>query len=162
MKRLPILAALGLAFVLCETAQAFPVKLGVYKFIDKPDAKCPDQVIITEENAPYFEGGYTINGQANLSSFAEPFTIAASDFFSVTWVANLKKPYRQCVATAGIEKYGDSETPYLSHLRLRLIGGKVYLILDLTGIRDANGFTASILKKRVNAGNPTWSWGGSD
>jgi hypothetical protein len=32
----------------------------------------------------------------------------------------------------------------------------------MTGQRDPNGYTTVILKKAVDNGRPTWSWGGSD
>ncbi len=144
------------------SAHAGQVEFGVYKSLNGPEARCPEKVIVTEQNAPYFEGGYTINGQAKLGSFAGPFAIASSDPFSVTWVANLKPTFSKCVATAGIVKNNGEKSDRHSYLRLRFTGGKVYLILDMTGMRDVNNFTTIILKKGVNAGNPTWSWGGTD
>jgi hypothetical protein len=82
--------------------------------------------------------------------------------FSVTWVANLKPAYRKCVAAGGIVKYGNETYDSHSYLRIRFNGGKVFLILDMTGKRDVNGFTPAITKKSVNKGNPTWSWSGTD
>ena len=40
--------------------------------------------------------------------------------------------------------------------------GKVYLILDLAGASDPNKYPLSVLKKGINNGNATWTWGGSD
>ncbi|MCX7592546.1 MAG: hypothetical protein N2235_02065 [Fischerella sp.] len=165
MKNLPIFLCLATAiFVLfpITSAQAAQVELGVFKSVDAPQANCPQKVIVTEQHAPYYEGGYTLNGQAKLSSFAGPFAIATSDLFSVTWVANLKPAYRKCVAAGGIVTYGNQTYNSHSYLRLRFNGGKVFLILDMTGQRDANGFTPAITKKSVNKGNPTWSWSGTD
>ncbi|BCX10248.1 MAG: hypothetical protein KatS3mg066_4107 [Fischerella sp.] len=143
-------------------AQAAQVELGVFKSVDAPEKNCPQKVVVTEQNAPYYEGGYTVNGQAKLGSFAGPFAIASSDLFSVTWVANLKPAYRQCVAGGGIVKYDNEDYNSSSHLRIRFHGGKVFLILDMTGKRDANNFTPIITKKGVSNGNPTWSWSGTD
>jgi hypothetical protein len=55
-------------------------------------------------------------------------------------------------------------SPYKDHsyLRLRILRGKVYFILDMTGVRDANGFTSAILNTKVVQGNPRWTWGGTD
>jgi hypothetical protein len=45
---------------------------------------------------------------------------------------------------------------------MRFINGKAYLILDMTGMRDANSLTTVIIKQDVKNGNPIWSWGGTD
>ncbi|MDM9385143.1 hypothetical protein QUB80_31300 [Chlorogloeopsis sp. ULAP01] len=150
------------AFSPAMSVQATQVELGVFKSVDAPDVNCPQKVIITEQRAPYYEGGYTVNGQAKLSSFAGAFTIASFDRFSVTWVANLKLAFQKCVATGRIIKYGNETYNSHSYLRVRFNGGKVYLILDMTGNRDVNSFTPSITKKSVNTGNPVWSWSGTD
>ncbi|MBF2008093.1 hypothetical protein ACF3DV_07930 [Chlorogloeopsis fritschii PCC 9212] len=150
------------AFFPAISVQASQVELGVFKSVDAPKSNCPQKVIVTEQRAPYYEGGYTVNGQAKLSSFAQPFTLASFDRFSVTWVANLKPAFQKCVAAGGIIKYGNETYNSHSYLRVRFNGGKVYLILDMTGNRDVNNFTPSINKKSVSTGNPTWSWSGSD
>ncbi|MFQ4144392.1 hypothetical protein [Chlorogloeopsis sp. ULAP02] len=142
--------------------QADQVELGVFKSVDTPNVNCPQKVIVTENRAPYYEGGYTINGHGKLSSLAEAFTILSFDHFSVTWVANLKPTFQKCVASGGIIKYGDEIYKSHSYLRVRFNGGKVYLILDMTANKDANGFTPSITKKSISTGNPIWSWSGTD
>ncbi len=144
------------------SVQAAQVEVGIFKLAQTPEAKCPQKAFLTEQNAPYYEGGYTINGQAKLDSFAGPFTIASSDPFSVTWVATLKPAYSNCKATGRIVKEGNETFNSQSHLRLRFTDGKVFLILDMTGISDANSFTSVIIKKGVNTGNPTWTWAGTD
>ncbi|MDF5725415.1 MAG: hypothetical protein PUP91_34185 [Rhizonema sp. PD37] len=144
------------------SVQAAQVEFGIFKSSDTPQAYCPQKVMMTEENAPYYEGGYTINGEAKLKSFAGPFTIASTDPFSVTWVATLKPAYSNCKATGRIVKEGKEIFNSQSHLRLRFTGGKVFLILDMTGISDANSFTSVIIKKGVVTGNPTWTWAGTD
>jgi hypothetical protein len=42
------------------------------------------------------------------------------------------------------------------------LNGKVYFILDMTGLGDLNDFTPVILKKDIFQGNPRWRWGGTD
>lgn len=49
-----------------------------------------------------------------------------------------------------------------SYLRLRFLDGKVYAVLDMTGLQDANQFTPVILFKGMKQGNPRWTWGGTD
>ena len=80
----------------------------------------------------------------------------------MTWVANLQVKYRRCKGTAGITKYNDEQFEGHSYLRMRFENGKVYLILDMTGMRDANGLTPVILNRSVKNGNPVWTWGGTD
>jgi hypothetical protein len=166
MKLLPILLSLavGAGSLASGSAQAMPVELRVLKTLDRSPAnqRCPDKITVDEELAPYREGSYTINGQAKLGAIADPFTLATSDDFSATWVAPLKPAYAQCKATAGIAKLRNEPYQGVTYLRSRLVGGKIYLILDMTGMGDANQFTPNIFKKAVQAGNPTWSWGGSD
>jgi hypothetical protein len=154
------LTALALGMTL--PAQAQPMEMQVYPALNAPMGPCPEKLTLTEQPQPYREGSYAIDGKANLSQFADRFTIASSDEFSVTWVGTLKPAYRQCKATARIVKSGTEAYLGHSYLRLRFTGGKVYLILDMTGLSDASGFTATILRKGVREGNPTWSWGGSD
>lgn len=142
------------------SANAAQVELSIYKSSNAAQANCPQKVIVTEQNSPYYEGGYTINGSAKLGSFAETFALASTDPFSVTWVANLKPAFRNCVAAGTIIK--DAKADNLSYLRVRFNDGKIFLILDMTGMADANKFLPVITKKGVSAGNPTWSWSGTD
>jgi hypothetical protein len=123
---------------------------------------CPTEVSLTQTPRPYAEGGYTTDGSASLGWFAREFRIEKSDEFSVTWVANLQVKYRSCKGTAGITKYNDEQFEGHSYLRMRFENGKVYLILDMTGMRDANGLTPVILNRSVKNGNPVWTWGGTD
>jgi hypothetical protein len=123
---------------------------------------CPNTVSLTETPRPYREGGYTKDGSASLSWFARPFKIEKSDEFSVTWVAPLQIKYHNCKATARITQINGERFEGHSYLRMRFIKDKVYLILDMTGMNDANRLTTVILKKAVENGNPIWSWGGTD
>ena len=145
-------------------AQAANLELQVFRAIDTQDSsvRCPAKVVLTETSQPYREGGYAIDGKANLSAIANGFTIADSNDFTVTWVAKLKPQYSQCKATARIVKAGNENFSGHSYLRMQFVGGKAYLILDMTGMSDANSLTTAILKQSVQRGNPVWSWGGTD
>lgn len=143
-------------FIVSIPAQAEPLVLQVAPSLDAYEANCPEQVTVNEESEPY-EGGFKVNGRAQLQAIASPFSIVDQDDFSVTWAATLKPQYSQCKATAGL---GDERG--ISYLRMRFLDGKVFLILDMTGLRDANGFTTEILSQNVENGNPVWQWGGTD
>ena len=123
---------------------------------------CPTEITVTEASRPYSEGGYTIDGNASLSWLAKAFQIEQRDEFSVTWVAKLQPQYANCQASAKISKMDGEPFEGQSYLRMRLINKKAYLILDMTGMGDANGLTTVILQKSVKSGNPIWTWGGTD
>ncbi|MCY7332752.1 MAG: hypothetical protein LH649_08865 [Pseudanabaena sp. CAN_BIN31] len=123
---------------------------------------CPTEFSLTQTSRPYYEGGYTIDGSASLGWFAKPFKMEASDAFSVTWMAELQTKYRNCQASAIVTKINDKPFQGHSYLRMRFINGKAYLILDMTGMRDANSLTTVIIKQDVKNGNPIWSWSGTD
>ena len=123
---------------------------------------CPTQVTLTQKTRPYYEGGYTIDGSAKLDSIAGKFEVVASDEFSVTWGAKLQRKYQNCQAAAGIVLTDKEPFQGHSYLRMRFTEANVYLILDMTGMYDANGFTPVILKKEVKDGNPLWTWAGTD
>jgi len=134
-------------------ALADNIELQVFKSIDAQLVNCPEKFTVVEQGRPYREGSYTIDGSAKLSKIADKFTVATKDAFSVTWVAKLKPPFTTCKGTAGVfSKDGGA-----SHLRSRLIDGKVYLILDMTGTGDANRLTPAIIRSGVKDGNPFWS-----
>ncbi len=156
------LGALALTLLIAAPVQAAPIALQVFKAIDAQTIRCPEKVMVNEQSQPYREGGYTIDGSASLTQLTDRLTVAAVDDFSVTWVGTLKPAYRQCKATARMVKNGNEAYADHSYLRLRFTGGKVYLILDMTGMRDANDFTTVILRKGVRNGNAFWSWGGTD
>ncbi len=123
---------------------------------------CPAEIILNEKSRPYYEGGYTTDGSAKLDWLAGKFKVVASDEFSVTWSAKLQRKYQNCRATAGIAIAGDEAFKGHSYLRMRFSKGNVYLILDMTGMYDANRFTPVILKKEVKDGDPIWTWAGTD
>ena len=148
----------------CLPAHAANLDLEVFKAIDTqdPNVRCPAKVVVTETPQPYREGSFAIDGTANLSAIANGFTISSSDDFSVTWVGRLKPKYSQCKATARIVKSDNEDFSGHSYLRMRFVGGKAYLILDMTGMSDVNRLTTAILKKSVRGDKPIWSWGGTD
>ena len=153
------LLSLGMAIPMCFLAipaQAEQLVLQVYPSSDAPDSGCPKQVTVTEESKAH-EGGFTVNGRADLKSLAASFSMVNRDAFSVTWAARLKPQYSRCKATAGMSNEREQ-----SHLRMRFIDGRILLILDMTGLRDVNGFTPKILSQNVENGNPVWRWGGTD
>jgi hypothetical protein len=84
------------------------------------------------------------------------------DPFSVTWVGTLKPQFKNCQAAAGMTTLDGQPFSKHSYLRLHFLKGKVYFILDMTGLRDANDYTTVILKKDIVKGNPRWTWGGTD
>ena len=139
-------------------ALADNIELQVFKSIDAQLVNCPEKITVVEQGRPYREGGFTIDGSAKLSKIADKFTVAAKDAFSVTWVAKLKPPFTTCKGTAGV--FGKDRGS--SHIRSRLIDGKIYLILDMTGSSDANRLTPAIVRSGVKNGNPFWSWSGTD
>ncbi|KAM3093061.1 hypothetical protein ACKFKF_30145 [Phormidesmis sp. 146-12] len=146
------------------SASAASIEMRVLDAIDAQgsNGRCPEKVVLTEASRPYREGGYTIDGSANLSAIVEKVAIAATDDFSVTWVGKLKPQYSKCRATASMAKVGGAAYQGHSYLRMRFVGGKAYLILDMTGMSDANDSTTVILNKSVKNGNPNWTWGGTD
>lgn len=143
---------------LSSAATAAPLLLKVYpsNTLESPGA-CPKEVTLNEQGRPYTEGSYTKDGSASLSWLAEKFKIDQNDEFSVTWTAKLQRKYSNCQGTAGI---ADNEGH--SYLRMRFTKGNVYLILDMTGMYDANGLTPSIVNQGIRNGNPVWSWAGTD
>ncbi|MGG6267839.1 hypothetical protein ACQ4M3_14695 [Leptolyngbya sp. AN03gr2] len=164
MRSTAILFTSVLSVLSAIAVNAAPIEMRVLPAIDaqNPGNLCPEKVTLTETSRPYREGGYTIDGSANLSSIAEKMTIATTDDFSVTWIGTLKPKYSKCKATASMARIEGEAYQGHSYLRLRFVKGKVYLILDMTGKNDANDFTTVILQRSVRNGNPSWTWGGTD
>lgn len=163
------ISLLGLGIVALSIFSAVParaanIEMRIFTANDVEDSRsfCPDKVTLTETSRPYREGGYTIDGSADLKAIAENMAISATDDFSVTWVGKLKPKYSKCKATASMTRVGGEAYQGHSYLRLRLVNGNAYLILDMTGKPDANSFTTVILQQSVRNGNPIWTWGGTD
>lgn len=142
------------------TLGVYPLNTGDVNITYFP--QCPNEITITETPRPYQEGSYTTDGMASLGWLTKAFQIEKTDNFSVTWVARLQPKYANCRASAKIRKIDGENFTDHSYLRMRLIDKKAYLILDMTGMHDANDLTNVILQKAVKSGNPTWSWGGTD
>jgi len=127
-----------------------------------PGGPCPERVSVVETLQPYREGSYGLDGRAPLEVIATGWRLSGRDGFSATWVGQLRAPYQRCTAAAGIVRADNAPFRDHSYLRLRFSGGQVQLILDMTGLRDPNGYTPVILNAGVSRGLPVWSWGGSD
>jgi hypothetical protein len=139
-----------------------PVTIEMQFYQSGDSGKCPEKAMLVEQGQPYREGSYLVDGSADLSSIATGWKLMTADDFSATWVGTLRSTFAKCKATAGMTKQGKENFNGHSYLRMRLVGGKAYLILDMTGKRDPNGFTTVILKKETRNGKPIWTWGGTD
>ena len=145
-----------------SAAIASTIQMETYSSGEPQQGQCPKKVVAYQTPQLYREGGFATDGMVRLSDIATQVAVAQTDPFSVTWVGNLKPAFQSCQATAGMAVVDGSPYTDHSYLRLRILGGKVHFILDMTGVRDANGFTAVILSKKVVQGNPRWTWGGTD
>lgn len=145
------------------TGHAGTLELKVAPVISRtPSGPCPQAVNLIETRQPYREGSYGVNGRAALAGVATGWRLVGRDGFSATWVAQLRGPYQRCTAAAGIVRADNAPHRDHSYLRMRFSGGRAQLILDMTGMRDPNGYTPVILNAGVSQGQPVWSWGGSD
>jgi hypothetical protein len=130
--------------------------------LSEPPVTCPKKVMAYETPKPYREGSFETDGMVDLSVIATQVTLGPVDPFSVTWVGTLKPQFKNCQAGAGMTTVDGEIFSGHSYLRMRFLSGKVYFILDMTGLQDANNFTTVILKKNIVKGNPRWTWGGTD
>jgi hypothetical protein len=128
----------------------------------KIQVRCPDKVVAYQTSRPMQEGGFVQDGMMNLQAIATKISLVTSDPFSGVWMGELKPGFKTCRGTAGMELVDGKPYDRHSYLRLRFLDGKVYAILDMAGMKDANGFTTTILSKGMKQGNPRWSWGGTD
>ncbi|MEM6599236.1 MAG: hypothetical protein AAF635_13930 [Cyanobacteria bacterium P01_C01_bin.69] len=123
---------------------------------------CPASLTAYETPRPRTPGSYARDGMIQLSAIATDITATQRDSFSAVWVGTLLPEYRECEASAGIttsdgERYGGH-----SYLRVQLTGGQAKVILDMTGMGDANEYTTTLLDQTMREGNPRWAWGGTD
>jgi hypothetical protein len=135
--------------------------LRVYPFPDIAQSKCPKEVKVTIQPSPYRPGSFDSTGKVQLSAIADTVEFESSDRFSVTWRARIKLQYRSCIGSAGLVETPDRRVSQ-SLLRMRFVNGNVYFMVDTTGLSDANGYTLSIIRQNIEAGNPTWRYGGTD
>ena len=85
-----------------SSLKASELKLNIYPITTAPLGNCPDFITINENYDPYFEGGYTLRGTAELEDIAYDFLISSQDIVSTTWSAVLKPKYANCNATGRI------------------------------------------------------------
>ncbi|NJM68004.1 MAG: hypothetical protein HC851_21235 [Acaryochloris sp. RU_4_1] len=152
---------LPVSLIVHQPAWAEIIELRIFP-VSGPQQSCPQKVIAYQTPQPYQEGGYATNGMVNLGAIATQITLSPAAPFSAIWIGTLKPPYRNCKATAGMFSIDGKEYTGPSYLRLQMIEGKATVILDMTGLQDANGFTTQITKKTIQQGNPRWTWGGTD
>ena len=152
---LSILSNLGAA------ALGITLELNVLPSLEST-GQCPDQLIAYETLRPYSEGGYGRDGMIQLSDIAMDIELTDSNTFSTTWVGTLKPQYGDCQGSAIINTIDDEAFSGQSYLQVQLADGQVTVMLDMTGIPDANGFTSTLLLSEVRDGNPRWAWGGTD
>lgn len=152
---------LPISLVLQRRALAETIELQVLP-VNGPEQSCPQKVIAYQTPQPYREGGYAVDGMVNLSAIATNITLSPEQSFSAIWVGTLKPQYQNCKGTAGMVRLQDEDRAGHSYFRLQMEQGKVKMILDMTGLQDANGYTAQILKTSIQQGNPRWTWGGTD
>jgi hypothetical protein len=158
-----LLGLLGTALLSLANPSAFAKTVELQPHpLSEPTVTCPKKVMAYETPKPYREGGFETDGMVDLSAIATQITIGSVDPFSVTWVGTLKPQFKNCKAGAGMTTLDAQTFSEHSYLRMRFLNGKVYFILDMTGLRDANNFTTVILKKDIVKGNPRWTWGGTD
>lgn len=153
---------LSLASGLGAAALANTIDLSVLPLLSGPEARCPAGLIAHETIRPYVEGSFSTDGMIKLRDIATNIRLSQSDQFSATWVGTLKPEYRACQASGGIVSVDGEAYEGNSYIRLQLVNGHVKAILDMTGMRDPNGFTTVIIFKGLRDGNPRWTWGGSD
>lgn len=146
-----------------QSSRADSLELKVAPLISNiPSGPCPDSLTLIETLLPYREGSYGIHGWAPLEAIASGWRLAGQDAFSATWTGSLRPAWRRCIASAGITRRDERPEQGPSYLRLRFHAGQAQLILDMTGLRDPNGYTPVILSTGLKQGQPAWSWGGSD
>ncbi|WP_299487677.1 hypothetical protein [Acaryochloris sp. IP29b_bin.137] len=161
MKRYWVFLLAPVSLMVARAVSAETIELQVYP-TNGPNQGCPEKMIAYQTRQPYQEGGYATDGMVSLSAIATNITLAPKEPFSAIWIGTLKPQYRNCEGTAGMFKIDGKEHTGPSFIRLQLIKGKAKVILDMTGMRDVNGFTTQIIKSGLRQGNPRWTWGGTD
>jgi hypothetical protein len=137
------------------------LELNVLPALDS-NGQCPEQLIAYETLRPYSEGGYARDGMIQLTAIATNIELTDTNAFSTTWVGTLKPEYRDCQGTAIINTLDGEAYSGHSYLQVQLADGQAIVMLTMTGIPDANGFTSTLLSGEVRDDNPRWAWGGSD
>lgn len=153
---------LGFLTFLSAPVLASTIEFQLHAADDPRVMSCPEKAIAYQTPKPYREGGYQTDGMVNLQAIATQVSIAQVDPFSVTWMGTLKPQFQNCRATAGMSSVDGQRYNEHSYLRMQLLDGKAYFILDMTGLQDANALTPVILYKGMHQANPRWTWGGTD
>lgn len=152
---LSILGSLGAAS-LATTIQLNVLPLG------GTGVGCPEALTAYETRRPPAPGGYATDGMIQLAAIATNISATQLTDFSAVWTGTLKPEYTNCKATAGMSTVdGEAYTSH-SYLRVQMIDGQARVILDMTGMRDANNFTTTLMEQTMREGNPRWTWGGTD
>lgn len=123
---------------------------------------CPATLRAYETPDPYRAGGFSTQGMIQLSAIATNISVSQSDRFSATWVGTIKPQYLNCIASAGMSTVDGKSYAGRSYIRVQVVDGKAKVILDMTGMGDANRLTSVILAHILRDGNPRWTWGGTD
>lgn len=152
---LSFLSSLGTA------ALATTINLNVLP-LNGPQENCPESLTAYETGRPPAPGGYATDGMIQLAAIATNISATQLTDFSAIWTGTLKPEFSDCKATAGISVVDGEAYVGHSYLRVQLIDGQAKVILDMTGMRDANGFTATLIEQTMREGNPRWAWGGTD
>lgn len=157
----PLSLPFSLLVNLGAAAVASTIELNVLPF-NGPELSCPEKLVAYETARPRSPGGYATDGMIQLSAIATDIAATQKDDFSATWTGTLKPEYANCKASAGMSVVDGEDNQGHSYLRVQLADGKATVILDMTGMRDANNFTATLLEQSLRDGNPRWAWGGTD
>ena len=162
--RKAFLWALPLSLLSSLGASAFAktIEMRVLPLLDGPTTGCPESLTAYETLRPPSPGGYATDGMIQLSAIATDIAVAQRDPFSATWTGTLKPEYRNCQASAGMSVVDGETFAGHAYIRTQMINGDVTVILDMTGMRDANNYTATIINQTMRDGNPRWAWGGTD
>jgi hypothetical protein len=163
MKIRLLLGVLPLALLAIAPAYASTLELKTLALNDaQPSKGCPAKVIAYQTAKPYQEGSYATDGMIQLAAIATNIQLTQTTPFAAIWSGSLKPQYKDCRATAGLSVVDGSPYEGHSYLRMQIINGQAFVILDMTGMRDANDYTTVILFKGIRDGNPRWTWGGTD
>ncbi|MEO0706048.1 MAG: hypothetical protein AAF050_10335 [Cyanobacteria bacterium J06649_5] len=158
---LPLSLPFSLLFNLGAAAVASTIELNVLPF-NGPAVTCPEKLTAYETARPRSPGGYATDGMIQLSAIATDISTTKLDDFSAIWTGTLNAEYANCKASAGMTTLDGDAYQGHSYLRVQLADGKATVILDMTGMKDANDFTATLLEQTLRDGNPRWAWGGTD
>jgi len=134
-------------------AAPLPLRLAPLLQRDGLNRPCPTGVTVSETLQPQREGSYGSDGEAPLATITSGWRLDRRDAFSASWTAQVVPAYASCRAGAAIEG---------GYVQLRLWDGRARLTLEMTGLRDPNGYLPQITRAAVSGDRPVWSWAGSD